>query len=99
YRDVVVNELHLARQRDLLGVLVERRTQQAAQSPDGLGHGRLVAFERECRDRIQRVEQEVRVELRTERGEPRFGQTGAQVRVMQRQVHPDDGPVGQHVEI
>jgi hypothetical protein len=97
--NVVVEEFHLARQRNLFGVLLERRAEQSAQPADRLGDRRLVAFQRERRDRVQRIEQEVRVELCPQRRQARFGEVGAQVRIMKRQEHPDDRPVGQQVHI
>src|SRR4029077_16889149 len=46
-RDVVLEEFHLARERDLSRVLVEPGRQQAAEPADCFRYGRLIAFEGE----------------------------------------------------
>ncbi len=47
-RDVVIQEVHFAGERNFFGLLVEGGAQQVAQPADRLGHRRLIAFEGQC---------------------------------------------------
>jgi len=70
--EIELQQLQLARQRDLLLARpLERHAQQFAQTRDHATHAARVALH-ERRHRVQRVEQEVRVQLRTQHREPRL---------------------------
>src|SRR5689334_7194889 len=71
-RDVLPHELQLFAERDLVGLMTrERAAQEFAEVLDN-PHGALpIVVTNEHGDRIQRVEKEMRIELRLQRREPR----------------------------
>ena len=88
---------------------VERQAQQVAQ-PRQHGVGGVDVAVHQRRDRVQRVEEEMRVQLPLQRLQPRLGEPGLQLRrrerallrlavVVERVAHADDGPVGHHLPV
>ena len=77
--DVAIDEHQLALERDLLFVgVLERQPQQVAELLDHQPRLARRAFD-VGGNRIQRVEQEMRIELRAQRREPRLGQRPLQI--------------------
>ena len=81
--EILLQELELFLQRDLgLAAAVERDAQQIAQPADHpIGGLRIAVHQR--RDRVQRVEQKVRMELRLERLQLRLDQPRLELRRLQ----------------
>ena len=108
--EVLCEEVELGLERDfLLAELLERQAQQVAQ-PHQRPVGGLDVAVHQRRDRVQRVEQEVRVQLLLQRLELRLDQPGLELRRAQRAVpglavvedgvaEADDGPVGHHLPV
>ena len=93
----------------LLAEVLERHAEQIAQ-PHQRPVGGLDVAVHQRRDRVQRVEQEVRVQLLLQRLELRLDQPGLELRRAQRAIarlavvedgvtEADDGPVGHHLPV
>jgi hypothetical protein len=105
-RQVALQELQLLPQRDL-GLLAaqQRHAQQVAQARQhAVGRVRVLVDQR--RDRVERVEQEMGLQLHRQRQQARLGQPRLRVgdlqlalAVLAEHAHavldPDDGPVGE----
>jgi len=77
---VAVHELDLLAQRDLrLARAFQRVAQELAEARDHPPHAARVALDQRGHG-VQRVEQEVRVDLAAQRRQPRLGQLGAELR-------------------
>ena len=75
--EILLRELDLARQRLLrLDGRLQRRAQQVAQARDHSTDAARIAID-ERRHRVERVEQEVRIQLALQRVQSRFGKLGA----------------------
>ena len=82
--EVLLQELQLLLQRDAgRAGAIERQAQQIAQAADhAIGGVGIRVHER--RDRVQRVEQEMRLQLGLERAQPRLDQTRFELRLLDR---------------
>ena len=108
--DILLQRIELGAERHLLlPEVLERDAQQIAQLDEHPVRGVDVAVHQR-RDRVQRVEQEVRVQLLLQRLELRRNQLGLELRgadlalarlavVEQRVTEADDGPVGHHFPV
>ena len=108
--EVLVDEIELVLERHHLRAdAIERQPQQVAEPRQHRVGGVDVAVHQR-RDRVERVEQEVRVQLPLQRLQLRFGQAGLQLRggerallrlavVVEGVAHRDDGPVGHHLPV
>ncbi len=107
---VDLEQLELARERGLLvGPRIERGAQQVRQARDHAVR-RLDVAVHLGRDRVQCVEQEVRMQLALQRLQVGFGEPRAQLRgrelaflrlamEVERVTEADDGPVGHHLPV
>ena len=96
-RQVAASELELAPQRHLGGVaLIERVAEQLGEARDhALGGGRVVGDQR--RDGVQRVEQEVRLQLLAQRVELRLGEMALELGLaLAATAGPGEGAVADH---
>jgi hypothetical protein len=106
--EVLLDELELLGQGDLVPrVAAQRRAQERAERQEGVGGARVLAVAHEGHGGVERVEDEVRAELRAERpelrlGEPprqrvRLGRAGRRPRVLHlRRAGRHDGGVRDH---
>src|ERR1051326_1184840 len=102
--DVAVEQLHLLAQRHLArGARVDGAAEELAEARDHLARAGGIALDHR-RDRVERVEEEVRIDLHPQRVEPGLGELGLQQRrarglvaaaqeVLARVAGRDDGEV------
>jgi hypothetical protein len=84
--EVAVQDLELLAQRHDLLPVIERQPQQVAEQREHAHHTLPLALHRHHRDRVQRIEQEVRVQLHAQRVEIRPRQARLEARRLQRQL-------------
>ena len=97
-RDVMIEQLQLLLQRHQRTAFpAERMTQQLAQARDH-AVGLLGVLEHERRDRMQRVEEEMRLQLAGQRVEPRLHQLTLEPRGADGVIQADDHRVDENVE-
>jgi hypothetical protein len=81
---VALEEVDLLRERDVEALAAaHRHAQQLAEAADRVERAVALADLHEARDRVQAVEQEMRVDLRLQRQQPRFGELHLEPRAAQ----------------